>query len=155
MRSGRSHIVALALSASAILLFGGIALVLFRPSEAPGGTLLRPQDAAVVALGSEVYADHCAVCHGTNLEGAEAPPHDGTGHTWQHSDRVLFEMTKFGTSDSLCLTPKDSDMPVFQASLSDNEIIAALSFIKSRWPEEMQRQHDLINELYARTEGRS
>ena len=39
--------------------------------------------------------------------------------------------------------------------LSDEEIVAALSFIKSRWPEDMQRQHDLINDFYARTEGRS
>ena len=155
MKIGRSHILASALSATAVLLCGGLALVLMRPAETLEGSLLRPQDAAVVALGSEVYAEHCASCHGANLEGAEASPHDATGHTWQHPDHVLFEMTKFGVSDSLCFTPRDTGMPVFQTSLSDEEIVAALSFIKSRWPEDMQRQHDLINDFYARTEGRS
>ena len=153
MGARRTYLVASGLSALAVLLFGGIAVMLLRPPESAEGSMLRPQDAALVALGGQVYAEHCAACHGASLEGAEASPHDGTGHTWQHPDRVLFEMTKFGTSDSLCFAPRDSDMPIFQNSLSDREIIAALSFIKSRWPEEIQRQHDQINRFYAATAG--
>ena len=55
-----------------------------------------------VQLGSVLYAEHCASCHGENLEGQTdwyqrdqdgylpAPPHDETGHTWHHSDQVVF-----------------------------------------------------------------
>jgi mono/diheme cytochrome c family protein len=58
-----------------------------------------------VARGKVVYKEHCASCHGANLEGQPnwrhrlpngrmpAPPHDPTGHTWHHSDKQLFEMT--------------------------------------------------------------
>ena len=61
-----------------------------------------------VQLGSVLYAEQCASCHGKNLEGQTdwhqrdqdgylpAPPHDETAHTWHHSDQDLFEMTKYG-----------------------------------------------------------
>jgi hypothetical protein len=67
-----------------------------------------PDDAAAVALGERVYAETCASCHGADLEGQPnwqkrlsdetmpAPPHDETGHTWHHPDKMLFEYTKFG-----------------------------------------------------------
>ena len=54
---------------------------------------LRPDDAAVTALGQKVYAAQCAACHGARLEGQPnwrvrgpdgrlpAPPHDASGHT--------------------------------------------------------------------------
>ena len=40
-------------------------------------------------------------------------------------------------------------MPVFGKTLSDEEIIAVLSYIKSQWPEEVQRRHDQLNRVYA------
>ena len=66
-----------------------------------------------VALGAAVYRDHCASCHGANLEGQPdwmarkpdgrlpAPPHDATGHTWHHADEQLFQMTKKGMAPPL------------------------------------------------------
>ena len=63
--------------------------------------------------GSENYQEHCASCHGVNLEGQPnwreykadgslpAPPHDETGHTWHHDTKMLFEYTKFGHLDGL------------------------------------------------------
>ncbi|MEX1057590.1 MAG: c-type cytochrome, partial [Natronospirillum sp.] len=59
---------------------------------------------AEVAQGSQVYEQYCAACHGGQGEGAAnwkepdergempAPPHDITGHTWRHSDAMLFRM---------------------------------------------------------------
>src|SRR5690606_30865838 len=67
---------------------------------------LRPDDAAVTALGQKVYAAQCAACHGARLEGQPnwrvrgpdgrlpAPPHDASGHTWHHPDELLFRITK-------------------------------------------------------------
>jgi mono/diheme cytochrome c family protein len=36
-------------------------------------------------------------------------------------------------------------MPAFGDSLSDTEIVAVLSWIKSQWPSETQRHQDGIN----------
>jgi mono/diheme cytochrome c family protein len=105
----------------------------------------NPRDAAKVSLGQKVYAQHCAACHGANLEGqAEwrsrrpngrmpAPPHDESGHTWHHPDRALFAITKNGLVPPYSLPNYESDMPAFGGRLSDDEIWAVLAFIKSRW----------------------
>lgn len=116
---------------------------------------LRPDDAAVVAEGAALYAEHCAACHGADLEGQPdwrqrkadgrlpAPPHDSSGHTWHHSDAQLFALTKYGPA---ALVGQDyrSDMPAYEGVLGDREIVAVLSYIKSRWPAEIRRRHDDI-----------
>lgn len=117
---------------------------------------LRPGDAATVATGKSVYADHCTSCHGANLEGQvdwrerlpsgrlPAPPHDRTGHTWHHPDPQLFDITKRGPA-AVVGGSYESDMPGFSNKLSDDEIIAVLSYIKSTWPESIRQRHDEIN----------
>ena len=102
-------------------------------------------DAARVALGERLYAQQCASCHGANLEGQPnwrsrlpngrlpAPPHDETGHTWHHPDRLLFAITKEGLVPPHAPAGYESDMPGFAGKLSDDEIWAVLAFIKSRW----------------------
>ena len=103
-----------------------------------------------MALGQKVYAQHCAACHGANLEGQPdwrsrrpdgrmpAPPHDESGHTWHHPDRALFAITRNGLVPPYAPANYPSDMPAFGDKLSDNEIWAVLAFIKSRWPAEIQ-----------------
>ena len=120
-------------------------------------TLLRADDAQVVAKGKEIYAAQCASCHGENLEGQpnwrrpeedgtfRAPPHDHSGHTWHHTDDILFGITKFGTARFGNMKDFKSTMPVFEDILSDEEIIAALSFIKAQWPEEIVLRHNDMN----------
>ncbi len=99
-----------------------------------------------LALGQALYATNCASCHGANLEGQPdwqrrlangrmpAPPHDETGHTWHHSDQQLFRITKGGIAAEIGGT-YETDMPVFDGVLSDDEIHAILAYIKSTWPE--------------------
>jgi len=118
--------------------------------------VLLPEDFELVALGKQVYATHCASCHGVNLEGQTnwqvrgpdgklpAPPHDQKGHTWHHSDAHLFELTKYGV-EKMIGQKYPNNMPAYAEILSDREIIAVLSFIKRTWPKEIQRRHDLIN----------
>ena len=104
------------------------------------------KDGAKVALGRKTYAENCAACHGARLEGQPnwrlrlpngrmpAPPHDETGHTWHHTDEVLFGITKYGLVQGKYAPPGyESDMPAFKDKLSDQEIWAVLSFIESHW----------------------
>jgi mono/diheme cytochrome c family protein len=123
---------------------------------------LRPSDAKVIALGEKVYQERCASCHGARLEGQPnwrsrgadgllpAPPHDASGHTWHHPDELLFRITKYGVAKAANLQDYTSAMPIYEGVLSDEEIVAALSWIKSRWPPSVREKHDQMNEQSAR-----
>ena len=101
--------------------------------------------------GANIYAEACAACHGADLEGQSdwrtpgpdgklpAPPHDATGHTWHHADRVLFEITKYGT-EAVVGGDYESDMPGFGDIYSDEELRDILEWIKTQWPER-ERSH--------------
>ncbi len=117
-----------------------------------------PDSPGFVARGKTVYAQHCAACHGATLEGQPnwrarltnarlpAPPHDATGHTWHHSDRQLFEMTKNGTAG--IMPGYETDMPAYKDILGDGDIRAVLSFIESTWPPDIrQRQEEISRRL--------
>lgn len=115
-----------------------------------------------LALGRQLYDEHCAACHGADLEGEAnwrqrrpdgtlpAPPHDATGHTWHHPDRQLFAITKFGSA-ALVGPDYRSTMLSFGDVLSDAEIWAVLDFIRSRWPDDIRRRQA---EITARAGGR-
>ena len=109
-----------------------------------------------MALGEQIYDLHCAACHGAELEGQPdwqvrletgrlpAPPHDATGHTWHHPDALLIDITTRGTA-AIVGRGYESDMMGFGDVLSEAEIIAVLSYIKSTWPAEVIAIHDDIN----------
>jgi mono/diheme cytochrome c family protein len=114
--------------------------------------LSDPSDAARVADGAAIYAGHCADCHGAALEGhpdwdthsgpgpAPAPPHDATGHTWHHGDRMLFDYVKRGgaaVAADLGVAGFQSGMPAYADILSDAEIGAVLAYIKTHWPDRL------------------
>ncbi|MCW9045223.1 MAG: cytochrome c [Alphaproteobacteria bacterium] len=135
-----------------------IGLVYTQLTEPQQTTLsLAPNDPGVVQSGEEIYVDQCASCHGANLEGQDkwrepmengklpAPPHDETGHTWHHADELLIDLTKRGPA-AIVGTGYDSDMPGFKGVLSDQQIVAVLSYIKSQWPENVRKRHDMLNE---------
>lgn len=63
-----------------------------------------------------------------------APPHDQSGHTWHHTDKALFGVTKLGLK-LFAGENYESDMPAFEGILKDEEIEAVLAYIKSTWPE--------------------
>ena len=58
-------------------------------------------------------------------------------------------MTKYGPR-AFAGPDYRSEMPAFDGILSDAEIVAVLSFIKSTWPPEIRRRHD---DLEARAAG--
>ena len=134
-----------------------LAVPLMAPISLSAQSLLRPGDKDVVVRGAEIYAQQCASCHGKNLEGQPnwrsrlptgrmpAPPHDESGHTWHHNDRLLFRLTKEGPA-AVIGNNYQSDMKGYAETLSDQDIIAVLSYIKSRWPSHVRARHDRINE---------
>jgi mono/diheme cytochrome c family protein len=124
--------------------------------SAPPARQADPDNAAQVALGQQVYASFCAGCHGVNLEGQPdwqkrlplgnfpAPPHDATGHTWHHADQWLFDIIKHGGKHHA--PPRyRSAMPAYQDMLSDAEMWAVLTFIKSRWPADIRAKQEQQN----------
>lgn len=128
----------------------------------PGSGSDQAGQKLTIAAGRGLYAEHCASCHGVDLEGQPnwrqrlangrlpAPPHDETGHTWHHPDSVLFDITKHGSA-ALVGGSYESDMAGFGDSLSDEQIIAILDYIKSTWPESVYTRQAQIN---AASEGR-
>jgi mono/diheme cytochrome c family protein len=107
----------------------------------------------VVALGREVYATYCAACHGPGGEGESpdwrqrrpdgtyfAPPHDSSGHTWHHADGLLFRIVRDGGAQ-FEFAGFTSRMPAFGDQLSDEEIRAVITYLKTLWgPREREFQ---------------
>lgn len=101
-------------------------------------------DPVSVELGRGLYEANCASCHGIDLSGADdwkvplptggypPPPHDSTGHTWHHPDRVLIEIVR---------DPVSYDIAMPATTLSVDEIRAILDYLRSNWgPEERRFQ---------------
>jgi mono/diheme cytochrome c family protein len=115
---------------------------------------LRPDSPKIVAQGADIYAAACASCHGADLEGQPewrsrnadgrlpAPPHDASSHTWHHNATALFQLTKLGVAKMIGDPGYESGMPAFAGTLTDAEIIAVLSYIKSKWPADIRERHD-------------
>jgi mono/diheme cytochrome c family protein len=126
----------------------GVLRVAICAAAVQGGAALADD----IDLGRDLYGQHCAACHGADLEGAPdwqrrgpdgrfpAPPHDETGHTWHHGDAMLFDYTRRGGQAYLegIGVRFDSGMPAFGDILSDDGIEATLAFIRSTWPEEIR-----------------
>lgn len=121
-------------------------------------TNLLADSKEVVAMGRKLYRERCSGCHGANLEGEEnwrqrvplgrnrASPLNGTGWSWEHDDATLFAITKFGVRAMSGKGTLNSNMPAYEDLLSDNEIIAVLSYIKSMWPAEVRAKHEALNQ---------
>jgi mono/diheme cytochrome c family protein len=111
-----------------------------------------PNDAAQVALGRQIYANHCASCHGDQLQGQPdwqvrkpdgklpALPHDAKGAHVASSGRGPVRPYKVWTHSTPRPPGYRSDMPAFGNTLSDGEIWAALAYIKSTWPPDIRER---------------
>jgi len=134
----------------------GLHLILSLNNQTHANMSLMPDNSETITFGKDIYLQECASCNGKNLAGQAnwrerddkgympAPPHDKNGHTWHHSDHNLFLMTKYGI-EKIIGKKYPNNMPAYEDMLSDYEIIAVLSYIKSTWPSYIQIQHDQIN----------
>lgn len=143
------------------ILIVGAAIVL--AAAATYVTVLVPHQRAQhsdTGHGAAVYAANCAGCHGQKLEGQPdwhhlnaagrlpAPPLDGTGHGWRHSNAELLHMVKFSVLDQAG-PGYQTDMPAFDGKLSDADISAVLAYIHSRWPSGIQAAQAFLNPDHA------
>lgn len=139
-----------------ILAAAGITLTVIDPGTQKWSPI-DPGERDSIRLGRQVYANHCAACHGVNLEGEPdwnrrlpdgrlpAPPHDASGHTWHHPDSVLLGIIREGMVPPYAPADYESNMPAFAGVLSEEEMLAVLAYIKSTWPpdiRDLQRQMD-------------
>src|SRR6516162_5516901 len=151
VKTGRWSSIASVLIAATLV---GWATARFPPATPPH--IANADDLATVMRGRRIYSDHCASCHGRYLQGQplwqlvdeyvgrRAPAQDETGHTWQHSDEDLFEVTKYGRFAS-APSRYVSYMPAFRDELSDQQILAVLAFIKARWPLGLRVAQAMLN----------
>jgi mono/diheme cytochrome c family protein len=155
VKTARLACFAAVLSAAAVV---GSAAVHFGPPTPLH--IADANDSAIVLRGRRIYSDHCASCHGRYLQGQplwqliddyarrRAPAHDETGHTWQHPDEDIFDMTKYGRFASA--PSRDvSYMPAFREKLSDRDILATIAFIKARWPRGLRVAQATLNPGHA------
>ena len=130
-----------------------------RANEGTDGvrTDLQAEDLAVVLAGEKIYQTQCAACHGDQMQGQPdwrsrdesgmlpAPPHDKSGHTWHHADDLLFEITKYGPGVVIGDSSYQSKMPAYKEVLTDQDIVAVLSYIKHSWPDEERSWQNEVN----------
>ena len=151
-----------------VLLVAGVGYLSLRATDrqAAASHSLRPDDPQVLRVGARIYTQQCAACHGAKGEGQPdwrdrgadgllpAPPHDPSGHTWHHPDEQLFAITKQGLAQLINQPDYRTAMPIYGGVLSDDEIVAVLSWIKAQWPPEIRRRHDEINVQYRKSLSR-
>ena len=147
----RRATVAVIISLSLTLLVACTSSQAEAPSSPPASLLLRGEeippppalDPEQVAQGEVLYLQHCAACHKANGEGDpdwktrnedgsfKPPPHTNDGHTWHHADDLLLELIANGSDFP------QTQMPVFADQLTDEEIQAIITYMKTWWgPEE-------------------
>jgi mono/diheme cytochrome c family protein len=106
---------------------------------------------AQLELGKALYYTYCASCHGDNLQGQPkwktsldedghnyAPPLNGTGHAWHHSEKMLYNIIRYGLkfyNENYEGKMQGND------KLSDEDVWSILEYIKSVWPESIQKKY--------------
>ena len=103
--------------------------------------------------GQEIFAATCAACHGADGRGQPnwhipkedgtlpAPPLNGDGHTWHHSDGLLYRIVSGGGKilEDPTVPSFKSGMPAFGEQLSHEELIAVITYVKSLWGDQVKR----------------
>ena len=112
-----------------------------------------PTPSGSIEQGRAIYSTECSACHGENGQGQvdwhitnpdgtfPAPPLNGDGHAWHHSDGLLYLIVNEGgaTQESPAVPSFKSAMPPFDDRLSHQEIIDAITYIKSLWGDKEAR----------------
>ena len=99
-----------------------------------------------VELGRKVYAANCIDCHNPDARGTDEwrqkgpdgsyppPPLNGTAHAWHHPMSILKKVIGEGG------VPLGGKMPGFGARLSDDEILAVISYFQNFWPDPIYQE---------------
>jgi len=94
------------------------------------------QQEELIRQGRRIYRGNCAACHGLTGQGRIGPPHNHTGNTWENADGELM---------SIVFEGRNRRMPAFQAQLTEVEIEAVLTYIKTLWDDDQREYQRGLN----------
>lgn len=102
------------------------------PNQLPN----TPEAVQVFSAGRRVYEDKCAVCHGTNGQGA--PPHypplaNNQSIEMESAVNPIRMVLNGGYPPGTKKNPMPYGMPPFAQELSDVEIAAVVTYIRTAW----------------------
>lgn len=106
------------------------------PPPPPSSTLPSTESSLLISLGKTVYDSHCASCHGARGEGKppDWPPLAGNQSIEMESAVNPIRMVlNGGYPPATAGNPKPYGMPPFAGLLSDNEVAAVVSYIRTAW----------------------
>lgn len=109
------------------------------PDAQPGDEPRRMRMSAASALtenGRKVYADHCARCHGDNGEGQLPAGPALAGNravTMANATNPIRIVLYGGYTPGTSGNPRPFGMPPFAQTLSDQEIAAVVSYMRTSW----------------------
>lgn len=96
------------------------------PASRPQGTALVSSDASSLRLGAKIFVEKCSICHGKDGKGLKA-----LGTPDFTSREVQASLTKETIMNFIKHGKKGTLMPAWEGKLSNDEIIAVGSFVKS------------------------
>lgn len=106
------------------------------PPPPPTSTLPSSESSLLISLGKTVYDQRCASCHGAQGEGKPPhwPPLAGNQSIQMASAVNPIRMVlNGGYPPGTAGNPRPYGMPPFAGLLSDNEVAAVVSYIRTSW----------------------
>jgi mono/diheme cytochrome c family protein len=106
-----------------------------KPSQKDSQAADKP-DPTTLKIGAAIYADECAGCHAANGQGAAGlfPSLNGSALVQQADPTSLLHVVLRGArSAATDGAPTGAAMPQFDWLLSDDQVAAVLSYIRSSW----------------------
>jgi mono/diheme cytochrome c family protein len=106
------------------------------PPPAPSSALPTTESSLLISLGKTVYDKNCADCHGAQGQGK--PPHwpplaNNQSIEMQSAVNPIRMVLNGGYPPGTAGNPKPYGMPPFAGLLSDNEVAAVVSYIRTAW----------------------
>ncbi|UGX98141.1 cytochrome c [Bradyrhizobium barranii subsp. barranii] len=106
------------------------------PPPAPSSALPTTESSLLISLGKTVYDKNCASCHGAQGEGK--PPHwpplaNNQSIEMQSAVNPIRMVLNGGYPPGTKGNPMPYGMPPFAGLLSDNEVAAVVSYIRTAW----------------------
>lgn len=117
------------------------AMAVYLKSLPQVGTDTDPREVAragtpLLARGSKLYGTHCAACHGelgTGVPGAYPALAGNRAVTMPATENLVQIVLNGGFAPATHGNPRPFGMPPFATSLSDGDVAAVLTFIRSAW----------------------
>jgi mono/diheme cytochrome c family protein len=152
-----------------LLAAGVVALAGCQTSSEPPVVAVRPTDsperAAIIAAdpnlaaGERTYNLYCAHCHGYSGEGQlestvpntrqlglhTVPPHDATGHTWEHPSQLLRQVILNGIPNPL----NHYQMGAFEGYVTNEQVEQLIAYMSLWWTDEQRAWQEQVTQRRA------